>query len=34
MPMIDVYASNGSFPNPHDLARDLARGGHALGTGP
>ena len=24
MPMIDVYASNGSFPNPHDLARDLA----------
>ncbi len=24
MPMIDVYASNGSFPNPHDLARNLA----------
>ncbi len=24
MPMIDVYASEGTFANPHDLARDLA----------
>jgi phenylpyruvate tautomerase PptA (4-oxalocrotonate tautomerase family) len=24
MPMIDVYASDGTFPDPHDLARDLA----------
>ena len=24
MPMIDVYASEGTFPDPHDLARDLA----------
>jgi phenylpyruvate tautomerase PptA (4-oxalocrotonate tautomerase family) len=24
MPMIDVYASDGTFPGPHDLARDLA----------
>jgi phenylpyruvate tautomerase PptA (4-oxalocrotonate tautomerase family) len=24
MPMIDVYASEGTFPHPHDLARDLA----------
>ena len=24
MPMIDVYASQGTFANPHDLARDLA----------
>jgi phenylpyruvate tautomerase PptA (4-oxalocrotonate tautomerase family) len=25
MPMIDVYAPTGSFPDPHQLARDLAR---------
>ena len=24
MPMIDVYAAEGTFPDPHDLARDLA----------
>ncbi len=24
MPMIDVYATAGTFPNPHALARDLA----------
>ena len=24
MPMVDVYASEGTFANPHDLARDLA----------
>jgi phenylpyruvate tautomerase PptA (4-oxalocrotonate tautomerase family) len=24
MPMIDVYAAAGTFPNPHTLARDLA----------
>ena len=24
MPMIDVYATEGTFPRPHDLARDLA----------
>jgi len=25
MPMIDVYAASGTFPNPHQLAADLAR---------
>jgi phenylpyruvate tautomerase PptA (4-oxalocrotonate tautomerase family) len=25
MPMIDVYATAGTFPDPHQLARDLAR---------
>ena len=25
MPMIDVYATAGTFPQPHHLARDLAR---------
>ena len=25
MPMIDVYATAGTFPQPHQLARDLAR---------
>jgi hypothetical protein len=24
MPMIDVYAAEGTFPDPHGLARDLA----------
>ena len=24
MPMIDVYAAEGTFPDPHTLARDLA----------
>ena len=25
MPMIDVYAQSGTFPDPHQLARDLAK---------
>ena len=33
MPMIDVYAAEGTFADKHALARNLAAGGDALGAG-